>query len=75
MLIGDFFFGWRQQFKPNISKTSIFLLLLWIIRILRVIKENSYLEKYSTLQQGTHKIGFKCYSNVSMHFCIVLWKF
>ena len=23
-------------------------------------KENAYLKKYSTLQQGTHKIGFQC---------------
>ena len=25
---------------------------------LSIIEENSYLKKYSTLQQGTHKIGF-----------------
>ena len=28
------------------------------LRILRVIEESAYLRKYSTLQQGTHKIGF-----------------
>ena len=75
MLWGDFVFGWRQHFKPNISKTNIFLLLSWRSKILRVIEENEYLKKYSTLQQGSHKIGVKCYSNVSMHFCIMSWIF
>ena len=27
-------------------------------KILRVIEENAYLRKYSTLQLGTHKIAF-----------------
>ena len=41
-----------------------------------MLDENAYyLKKYSTLQQGTHKIGFKCYCNVSMHFCIIIIKF
>ena len=31
------------------------------------------LKKYSTLQQGTHKIGFECYSEVSLYFRITLW--
>ena len=33
-----------------------------------MIEEDAYLKKYSTLQQGTYKIGFWSYSNVSVHF-------
>ena len=29
-----------------------------LFKDLRVIEENAYLKKYSTLQQGTHQIGF-----------------
>ena len=29
-------------------------------------------KEYSNLQQRTHKIGFKCYYNASMHFRIML---
>ena len=37
-----------------------------------VTEENAYLRKYSTLQQGAHKIGFKCYSDDSIYFPIML---
>ena len=35
----------------------------------------SIFKKYNTLQQETHKIGFQWYSDVSMDFRIILWKF
>ena len=38
---------------------------IWRLKILRVIEENAYLRKYSTLQLGT---WVYCYSNVSIHF-------
>jgi len=36
----------------------IFGLVLRRFRIFRIIEENAYLKKYSTLQQRAHKIGF-----------------
>ena len=63
--------GWRQNFRP---KANIFGILLWRFKILRLIEENAYIKKYRTLQQRTHKMGFWCYSNLSMHFCINVMK-
>ena len=42
----------------NISKSNIFGLLLKRFKILRVFEEKAYFRKYSSLQPGTHKIGF-----------------
>ena len=50
------------------TKANIFGLLIWKFNILRVIEENAYSKKYSTLQKEINKIGFKCYSKVSLHF-------
>ena len=36
----------------------MFGLLLWGFKILRMIEENTYLKKYSSLQERAHKIGF-----------------
>ena len=37
--------------------------------------KSKYIVKlFSTLQHGTYKIGFLCYSNVCMHFRKMLWK-
>ena len=40
------------------NKANMFGLLLWGFEILRVIEENGYLKKYSSLQERAHKIGF-----------------
>ena len=45
----------------------MFGLLLWGFNILRVVEENAYLAKYSSLQVIAHKIGF---SDNSMLVCI-----
>ena len=39
-----------------------------------ILDQNAYLKKYSTRQQGTHKIGILVYvhANVSMQFRIML---
>ena len=37
-----------------------------------MIGNNEYLNKYSTYQQGTRKIGFYCYCCIIMHFRIML---
>ena len=42
-------------------------LLLCRFKIQRVIDENAYLKKYSTLQQGAHKLVF---SDTPMAVCI-----
>ena len=39
-------------------KTKFFRIYLSRFKFLGVIEENRYLKKYSTLQQGTHKIEF-----------------
>ena len=52
--------GKIQHFIPNISKANVFGLLLGRSKIVRVIEENAYLKKDSTLQQENHKFGFKC---------------
>ena len=38
-------------------KSKYFQSFIMEFNILRVISENEYLKKNSTLQQGTHKIG------------------
>ena len=38
------------------------------------LKKMHILRKYSPLQQGTHKIEFLCYSDVSMHFAYNVMK-
>ena len=53
-------------------KANMLGVILWRFRILWLNEENAHLKKYSTLQQGTHKIGFQCCPNVSMHFRIIL---
>ena len=49
----------RQHFQPNIYKENLFgLLLLNLLLILKVIEENAYLKKLSSIQERAHKIGF-----------------
>ena len=44
--------------EPNIYKANVFGLLLWRFKVFRVIEENEYLKKYSSLQERVYKIGF-----------------
>ena len=53
-----------------IWKANIFGLLTQKLKVLRVIAENAFLKKYSTLQQGSHKIRFQCHS---MLICIFVY--
>ena len=64
----------KPFFTAIINNIFGLLLWLWRLKILGVIEENAYSRKYSTLQLGTHKIGFQCYFNVSVHFRIMSWK-
>ena len=66
------YIGMKTAFQTKYMNINIFGLVLRRFKIFRIIEENAYLKKYSTLQQRAHKIGFQCYSNVSMHFRIML---
>ena len=48
----------KTAFRTKNMKSESLSSLLWRYWILRVIEEYAYLKKYSTYQQGTHKIGF-----------------
>ena len=48
----------KTAFRPNISNKIFLNFYYEDFKILRVIGENAYIKKYSTLQQGTRKIGF-----------------
>ena len=63
----------RIQFKTKISRTNIFGFINEDLKCSDIIEENAYLKIYSTIQQGSHKLGFiAIYSNVRMHFRIML---
>ena len=50
--------GMKTALRKKLREANVFQLLLQRFKIFRVIEENAYLKKYSTIQQGTHKIGF-----------------
>ena len=62
----------KTAFKTKIIKSESVGNFVMNILNLRVIEEYAYLKKYSTEQQGPHKIGFYCYCSVSIHFRIIV---
>ena len=64
--------GTKTAFQTKLNKANIFGIFSLRFKNFGVNEENAYLRKYSTLQQGAHKIGFQCYFDDSMHFQIML---
>ena len=64
--------GMKTVLYTKRTKSKYFNIFNMQILNFRVIEEYAYLKKYSTEQQGTHKIWFKRYCCVSMHFRIML---
>ena len=63
--------GWRQRFRPNIWKRYISGLLLWRFKILRMIEENSYLNK-NTAPKNKKLIKLGLEKVQSTHFNMVI---
>ena len=62
----------KTSFYSKYMKSKYLWTFFMKIKNFKVIWESKYLNKYSTLQQGTYKIGFYCYSMLICILCDVM---